>query len=199
MAQSIEFPVQQDEQMLLQQLAHGDTSTFWELWLRHKDYLFRICLQFMGNSHQDADDLLSEIMLKAFEKLPAYAHDIRNLKAWLARFARNYCIDVHRKRQREAMKMCEIEPDMHIASAAGDQQPLESATERPQVEDLLSKLSLSQQEVIVNRFIQGKPYDEISKHLNISPTTVRKRVQRAREILRREGAVLARCATGGGR
>jgi RNA polymerase sigma factor (sigma-70 family) len=97
------------------------------------------------------------------------------------------------------MKMCEIEPDMHIASAAGDQQPLESATERPQVEDLLSKLSLSQQEVIVNRFIQGKPYDEISKHLNISPTTVRKRVQRAREILRREGAVLARCATGGGR
>src|ERR1700730_3320214 len=109
MAQPIEVPIQQDDQVLLQQLANGDNSAFWELWLRHKDCLFRICLQFMGNSQQDAEDILSDIMLKAFEKLPEYAHGIRNLKPWLARFARNYCIDVHRKRQREEMKMCEIE------------------------------------------------------------------------------------------
>ncbi len=202
MAQSTETQIQPDEHVLLQQLANGENSAFWELWLHHKDHLYRICLQYMGNSQADAEDLLSDIMLKAFEKLPLHAHSIRNLKPWLARFTRNHCIDVHRKRQREEMQTCEIDLDTQMAATPENQEQDQtlSANEAPPVEALLTRLSPPHQQVVVDRFIQGKTYAEMAKHLNVPATAIRKRVQRAREILRREGATVpARYATHGER
>ncbi len=69
--------------------------SFWQLWQEHERYLYRRCLQWMGNQI-DAEDALSQAMLKAWEKIQAGKGAIKNIKAWLTRLTHNVCIDIHR-------------------------------------------------------------------------------------------------------
>jgi RNA polymerase sigma factor (sigma-70 family) len=182
MAQSDETQPSSDDQMLLQQMTRGDKSAFWELWLRYKDRLYRICLQFMNGSRQDAEDALSCVMLKAFEKLPAHVSKVRDFRSWMSKFTRNACIDIVRKRQREEIRVCGFEEGPAIPVPFGD--------ENPNLTTLLEKISPCQQEIIVCRFIEKKDYLEIAQELNIPSTAARKRAQRARATLKRIGAEL---------
>ncbi len=72
---------------------------FWEEWLRHKDYLYQCCVKWMGN-HYDAEDALSQAMIKARDKVLAFVGTINNFKAWLTKLTYNLCLDIHRKRHR---------------------------------------------------------------------------------------------------
>ncbi|MGE5325022.1 MAG: RNA polymerase sigma factor, partial [Actinomycetota bacterium] len=148
MAQS-EVTQAQHDQRLLQQLASGESSAFWELWLGCKDRLYRICLHFAGNSQQDAEDILSEVMLKAFEKLPSHACNIRDFKCWMAKFARNTCIDVVRKRRREQMQVCELETEPAMHSVQGSPPTWKGEVS---VTALLEKLSPCQLAAFICRF-----------------------------------------------
>ena len=69
-------------------------SQFWQLWQEMQDQLYRCCLRLMNFNSTDAEDALSQAMLKAREKVLRYAGKIRNLKAWLMQVTRNLCIDI---------------------------------------------------------------------------------------------------------
>ena len=97
---SEEVDSQKEEQRLLERVSH-DPTAFWPLWRRHEPYLKRCCLKWMGNQ-QDAEDILSEVMLKAQAVLPSRAEQISNLQAWLTRLSQNVCHDLYRKRTRES-------------------------------------------------------------------------------------------------
>ncbi|MEZ2238992.1 sigma-70 family RNA polymerase sigma factor, partial [Microcoleus sp.] len=83
-------------------------KAFWQLWEQNRDYLYRCCVKWMGNT-TDAEEVLSRAMLKAWDKLPDYAAQITNLRAWLIRLTHNLCIDIHRERRRKAMQIEDIE------------------------------------------------------------------------------------------
>jgi RNA polymerase sigma-70 factor (ECF subfamily) len=57
--------------------------------------------------------------------------------------------------------------------------------ERDQLERSLAKLPVKQRIAIVLRDIEGLPYEEISVLLEISPGTVKSRIARGREELKR--------------
>jgi len=82
------------DRQLLDRVSRGETSAFWELWFQYQDYVRRVCLQVGGS-----DDDVNDIMLKLLESLPVYAGRINNLRSWLGRVARNFCLD---RRRREA-------------------------------------------------------------------------------------------------
>ncbi|WP_424100026.1 RNA polymerase sigma factor [Moorena producens] len=71
----------------------------------------------MGGNRSQAQDALSEIMLKAWEKLPKFAAKITNLKGWLTKFAHNFCIDCHRENYSGAIGVENLEA---IALAEGN-------------------------------------------------------------------------------
>jgi RNA polymerase sigma-70 factor (ECF subfamily) len=56
----------------------------------------------MRGVHADAEDALSRVMLKAWDRLPRYGATIINLKAWLTRMAYNLCVEIHRESKRRA-------------------------------------------------------------------------------------------------
>jgi RNA polymerase sigma factor (sigma-70 family) len=160
------------------------------LWLRHKDSLFRICLQFTHQARSDAEDVLSGVMLKAFDKMALHADRIQNVGAWLCRLTRNYCIDLRRKHRREMLALCELQ---YVRSAGGASDSAAEPEANPApcccltVDAAISALPHGQREVITLRFFGKKNYEEIAAQLNLSAAAVRKRVQRAREELRRMG------------
>ena len=88
-----------------------DTSVdavFWSEWQEHQDYLYRCCLKHLGNP-TDAQDALSEAMLKAWDKISTTAQPIQNIKAWLVKLTSHHCIDIRRKRSRSAVAIGDLE------------------------------------------------------------------------------------------
>jgi len=69
------------DQQLLERVGFGDTTAFWELWLRHEIYVRQICRR-MGGTEDDVHD----VMLKLVVKLPVYAAKISNLRAWMGKW-----------------------------------------------------------------------------------------------------------------
>src|SRR4030095_7123701 len=57
-------------QALLCSVAEGDSSAFWILWERYRRYLYAVCLKHMKGVPEDAEDALSRVMLKAWDRLP---------------------------------------------------------------------------------------------------------------------------------
>ncbi|WP_199245923.1 RNA polymerase sigma factor [[Phormidium] sp. ETS-05] len=84
------------------------SACFWQEWEKYKDYLYRCCLKWMGNP-TDAEDALSQAMLKAYSEFQKSANRIDNLKAWLTQLTRNLCLDIHRKIKRGALPVADFE------------------------------------------------------------------------------------------
>jgi RNA polymerase sigma factor (sigma-70 family) len=180
-----------EEQVLLKRLASGDRNAFWHLWERYRDYLFCRCRTWMGGNLLDAEEALSLAMLKAWKKLPDYAAKITNLKAWLVRMVHNLCVDIHRQRQRSVRTIESID-----AIAEQEDETL-SSTHTPESAMLRHELEMYLRRAIKSlpnelrspfllRFYQKKSYADIAKQLATSEVNIRKRIQQARTLLKKQ-------------
>ncbi len=178
-----------EEAVLLKLLAQGELAVFWKLWEAHQKHLYSICLRQMEGIQEEAEDALSRIMLKAWDKLPAYAAQIENLKAWLIRLACNLCIDMHRERRRARGLECldEIILTERDPAAGRGTSPEEASIQREIslcLHQVVGNLPPRLREPFVLRFFHEASYPEIAECLALSPANVRKRIQQARVILR---------------
>ncbi|RAM48868.1 MAG: RNA polymerase subunit sigma-24 [Hapalosiphonaceae cyanobacterium JJU2] len=173
-------------------LSQNNCGDFWQLWESYQDYFYNLCLQWMGGNSHDAEDALNQAMLKAWDKWTKYENKIIYPKAWLARIIYNFCMDVHRKRKREATVIENIDnikfadhpafastlgfPESHILN-------LEMrAYLGHRIESLPDKL----RHPFILHCCQEKSYKDIAKHLALSEENVRKRIQEARKILQKQ-------------
>jgi RNA polymerase sigma-70 factor (ECF subfamily) len=195
MATVVRHAVLESEKQLLARIADGDDNAFWELWSRYDSYVQRICVHRMHGNIQDAEDARSEVMLKAYRKVHAYANNIDSFGGWLIRLASNHCTDLHRCQARARRRYISIEGEGLPESATTpptDENP--GFTGPPAIPQLsFEELTPALREVFIDRFIEGKSHSEIAKRLNISAACVRKRVQRARAIVRKK--IVCRHAT----
>ena len=123
-----------------------DISTFfWSLWQQYKNDLYPCCFKWMNYNPTDAEDALSRVMLKAWEKVQKYEGKITNFKAWLTRLTRNLCIDIHRGRERAATRVENIE-----AIASVDEIELVSLHDTP-----LSALEKDEKKMVIRRAIDN--------------------------------------------
>ena len=85
----------QDDE-LVAKCMNGDLSAFEAIYRRHSSSLFNLAYRMVGNAN-DAEDLLQEIFLLAYKKLPGYQGQSA-LGTWLYRVATNRCLDHLRSR-----------------------------------------------------------------------------------------------------
>jgi RNA polymerase sigma factor (sigma-70 family) len=172
------------EAELLATLAAGRMEAFWNLWDRHQKPLRQLCLREMNRHAADAEDALSQVMLKARDRLPAAAAKIINLEAWLHRLARNLCIDLRRERQRrfEAAELWKITGPAESPSAL----PLLQHETEWEIQPFIAALPPPLRAAFELHLVREIPVQEVAAQLKLSPANVRKRVQLARERLRRD-------------
>ena len=180
-----------EERILLNKLAQGESDAFWQLWESYRDYLYHRCRVWMGGSQDDAQEVMSLASLKAWEKLPNYAHNITNLKGWLNRFAHNLCMDIHRQRDRHAVGVDNIDDvvsDRHETIISSSRHP-ESALLKQELNIYLryciDALPGKLHDVLILNYYQNMSHADIGKKLSISQANVAKRLQKARQILKR--------------
>lgn len=134
------------------------------------EMLFRVSFTILRNN-DDCRDALQEAALKAWEKRRSL-RDERHFTTWFTRILINECYNIQRKRRRiiyleDVPEQSSPPPDLTLALA---------------LQALPEKLRLP----LVLRFSEGLDEAEIAKVLHLPPPTVRGRIYRAKQLLRKE-------------
>jgi RNA polymerase sigma factor (sigma-70 family) len=167
---------------LLAALAGGEVGAFWRLWRRHQPDLHRVCLRELNGHAADAEDALSQAMLKALDHLPVCAGQVLNPAAWLRRLTRNLCIDLRREQFRRA-KAAESWKQTALADTKWDE-PWRQIGVEAEILQQITKLPLSLRESFMLHVLREMPAKGVASQLGLSVANVRKRVQLARARLR---------------
>ena len=138
-----------------------------ELVNKYENTLFRTALAILGDP-QEAEDAVQDAFVRFLERAP---EDLENPAAWLARVLVNGC----KSRLRLAWRRVGPLPDTLAAPGPEEQEELEE----------LFSLPPEDRAVIHLHYYEGWSCDEIGRMLGLRPGTVRSRLARAREKLRR--------------
>ncbi len=177
-APALPAPLQMDAQAaLLQRARAGDREAIAVLYARFRDRMIALAYGILRD-HADAEDAAQEILLRAFDKMPALP-DESAFAAWLYRLAINHCLDRKRKSKRRA--------DLIKSAPEPTHQPNFDAQieTRLALERALDELSETARLTLMLREWHELNYEEIAAITSVPVGTVKSRLNNARREFRR--------------
>jgi RNA polymerase sigma-70 factor, ECF subfamily len=157
-----------------------------EIFLAHKDLVFRAAYRVTGNAG-DAEDVLQTVFLRLARQ--ETFSEIANLPAYLHRSAVNASLDLLRSKESRTLSLDDEENHVEAVSA-NTVQP--SAEIRDWLRQALARLNSRSAEMFVLRFIEDYSNREIAGLMKTSPAVVAVVLHRTRARLKREFKELAR-------
>ena len=136
----------------------------------------------VGNT-QDIEDLVQETFLKAFQALDSL-RDPEKFAPWVACTARNTCANFVRERKKEPQRV-EFSPMSNGSGIAVEKEELYRL-----VRERLQAMDKESREILLLHYYAGKSSRKMAGFLGLSREAVKKRLQRAREVLGKELAPL---------
>ena len=156
-----------------------------EAWFReHRESVYRY-VRFRVATRDAAEDLTSDVFMKALRSLASYDPRRSAPRTWLLRIARNAVTDYLRTLQRRGGLHISLDRAPDLVSRAPSQE--ERMLQAEQVQRLLNgvaTLGAADQEVLSLRYGAGLANLEIAETLKISANAVAVRVHRALSRLR---------------
>lgn len=146
----------------------------------HYVQIYRYCYLRLGNRAL-SEDIASEVFLEALRGIGRYEYRGVPFRAWLFRIAHNLLADHARRNARQRAVPLD---DMH-ADRLETPDTTESAALREDVREALRQLPEEQKQVILLRFFQDLPHDEIAAIMGKRPGAVRSLQHRALNGLQR--------------
>ena len=191
----------QDE-LLIRRAQRGDADAFEQLLLEHQKNVYNLCYRMAGNP-DDAMDLSQETFLRAWRCLDQYQF-ASAFSTWLYRLCSNICIDFLRRRRRQQTVPLTFEDadGEEQTYAVPDAQPLpeeqvELKLTRETLAAAMAQLLPEHRAVLQLRVVNEMSYEQIADVLDIQIGTVKSRLSRARNQLKKilEGGNLSRRAS----
>src|SRR5437588_9768308 len=179
-----------DELSLVRAAKAGNIDAFEQLVRRYDRNVFRIA-QHITQNREDAEDVVQEAFLKAFQNLQNF-HEQSKFYTWLVRIAVNEALMKLRKRR--TGKIVSLDEDVQTEE---DSVPREVADWSPNPEQLYNQAELKDilektiqglpagfRTVFVLRDVEGLSTEETAEALGMSIPAVKSRLLRARLQLR---------------
>jgi RNA polymerase sigma-70 factor (ECF subfamily) len=189
-----------DTRLLVKRAQGNDLDAFEELVRLFQNKVYTLCFRLSG-SHADAQDLAQEAFIRAYRALGSFRNEA-DFGTWLHRITMNVWFNFRRKNSLRQADVYLDEPYqgsdggmLRREAAAGEGHPLQELEEkefRGLVRLALDELTAEHRAVLMLRDVEGYSYDEVSKMLGCSLGTVKSRLSRAREVMRRRMTELAR-------
>lgn len=182
-----------EDATLLEGLRGGDEAAYEELIQRFEKPVYSLISRLVDDP-ADAADAVQEVFLKVFRKVVTFRGQ-SSLKTWIYRIAINEARNQRRWFGRHRQREVGLEPAAGEGSPGfstwlEDRQPspfdiaLDHET-RALIEDALNEVSPAFRAALVLREIEGLSYEEIAEILEVSLGTVKSRILRGREALRK--------------
>jgi len=177
----------QDESTIITQAQAGSPAAWTELYRQHYTAVYRF-IAYQVREQTVAEDLATEVFLRALEHIGSYTHQGAPFLAWLLRIARNIVID-HSRRQ----KLRVYEPLDEASTSTGDglTDMADAALTRVDIHRALAQLTDEQRQVLLMRFVHGMTAVDTGRVLGKSETAIKALQRRGLaalvRLLREEG------------
>ena len=169
----------------------GSHEAFRQLYDIYREKGFRLARRLLG-SNEDALDALQDAFLKAWSNLKNFEFK-SSFGTWFYRIVVNTCLDRRRSgtTEKSDVHFEEELTESYMARGAGaltgaPQEKLALEELQAGVNKAIEKLSEEQRAVFCLRVMEGMPYDEIARVLDIAEGTVMSRLFYARKQLKEE-------------
>lgn len=175
----------------IKEVLKGDQEAFGEIVELFRDKVFQICYRMLGNRHE-AEDIAQEAFVRAYVNIHSFNQN-RKFSTWLYRIATNLCIDRIRKKKPDYFLDAEVAGTDGLtlySQIAADEKSPDAEVETMEIQDIVQREILRLPDkyriVIVLRYIDELSLNEISEVLEMPLGTVKTRIHRAREALRKQ-------------
>jgi len=183
------------EAEFIERLKRGDAAAFEELVTERSGEIYGLLFRLTENA-EEARDLTQETFLRAFQSIDRFRGEA-DLRTWIYRIAINQARNRWRwwrRRRRElTVSLDATQGDSSqtllatlAESAANPEQETLAHEREVALRAALGKLGQSYREAVILRDIEGFTYEEIATTLEINVGTVKSRLARGRQELRRK-------------
>lgn len=177
-----------DDKLLVKRSKAGELDAFEELVRRYERKIYALAYQYVGN-HDDANDIAQDAFINAYKTLTSFRGE-SSFSTWLYRITINACLDQIRKQSKRnrlildsammphrenRLLLTELSPEEHV-----EQEELKELLQR-----CLKSLSSDHRLVLILREVHGLSYNEISYCLGCPLNTVKVKLHRARQALKK--------------
>ena len=181
--------MKQKDAELIQRILAGDQDAFTPLVNKYQKGVHALAWRKVGDFHI-AQEITQDAFLKAYQKLGTLK-SYELFGGWLYVIASNLCLDWLRKnpppeQSLEVTDVSEVNQVSYSRYIAGQQAAETDETRREVVKKLLQKLPESERTVMTLHYLGEMTIKTISEFLGVSPNTVKSRLSRARNRLRKE-------------
>ena len=179
---------------LVSRCKKGDIDAFEALVIKHQKKMFNIAFR-MVNNYEDASEIVQDAFFSAYKAIESF-EERSSFSTWLCAIvmntSRNRLQQIKTAAQHEQFSL-----DDQISTENGSmrfelasdcpsaEEQLEKKEMQERVQGCIEKLETEFKEVLILRDIQGFSYDEISAMLSIAQGTLKSRLFRAREYIRK--------------
>ena len=180
-----------DENKLLECAKHGSERAFEELVRLYEARVFSYAMTLLGN-RQDAEEVTQDVFVKVWRTLARFRGEC-SFSSWVMRITKNTATDALRARREPTVSLAaedengeEREMDLVDEDPASNPSAAFERDERIRlVRRAIRKLPHDQREILTLRDLYGYPYEEIARILQLESGTVRSRISRARQHLKK--------------
>jgi RNA polymerase sigma-70 factor (ECF subfamily) len=169
----------------------GHSGSFEQLVILYQDRVFSLALRLTGST-QDAEDLAQEVFIRAYRAIGTFRGEA-DFGTWLHRIAVNTWLNQKRKTQpKQAYSLDdpimsdEGEVKREIADISNDPENVFLSSQMSsRLHTAVESLPKEQKAALLLREVEDYTYEEIALIMNSTVGTVRSRLSRARDALRR--------------
>lgn len=172
-----EFEKKTDEEIVKESLTNKDV--YLVLMRRYEPKLLRYIFRITQASHEDAEDILQEVFIKAYLNLNDFDVKLK-FSSWIYRICHNEAISFWRKHPLKSQNLELFDNAKQFSSTAPIYQELEIKLNRKQIDKVFALMPMKFRDVLILRYFEEKDYNEISDILKIPLGTVGTLISRAK-------------------
>ena len=183
--------MQRDDKVLIEEILGGNQKAFTILVNKHRESVYHVIFKIVKD-REEARDLVQDTFIKVFNSLSSYRPEFR-FTTWLYKIAANCSIDYLRRRKIQALSLDEKiqtkygELSFEVADWSYNPEIELSAKQKGfSIDQAIKSLPKKYRDVIVYRHQNDKSYQEIAEILKVPIGTVKARIFRGRELLKKK-------------
>ena len=178
-----------DDVELIQRTLAGDNNAFSELVEKYQKQVHALAWRKIGDFHI-AEDITQDTFLKAYQRLHTLKEPHR-FAGWLYVIATRRCLALFRQKRLQTQVIENIDTlvsnkDAYSQHIAEEQAKTADMAQQEVVKKLLATLKESDRTVITLHYFGEMTCEEMSEFLGVSANTIKSRLRRARNRLKKE-------------
>jgi RNA polymerase sigma-70 factor (ECF subfamily) len=172
-----------NERQLVLQAQDGNSEAFGQLYDAYMERIYRF-VYFRVEDQQTAEDITSQVFLKAWSNLDRFSFNRTPYLAWLYTIAHNAVIDHYRTRKvTAALDDVQLSQQDHAEVVENG---IDLTAEMKLIKEALRGLTDDQQKVLTLKFMEGLSNHEIARHLGKREGAIRALQMRGLQALAKQ-------------